>query len=115
MTMAEMKPTPAPAIRRPATMTPRPVDATSRMHPTVKTPQPVMMVTRRPIMSATSPAMIAPKKVPQERMEVVKDWSRALTTNAVVAALSLGSGYGRPVYCRMKYGMAKTPPIHPVS
>ena len=72
--MAEMKPTPAPAIRRPTTMTGRVVEAVSRIQPTEKTAQPVMMVIRRPMKSATSPAMMAPKKVPAERMEVVKDW-----------------------------------------
>lgn len=90
--MAEMKPTPRPAINRPATMTPRPVEAVSRMHPTVKTPHPVMMVMRRPMKSAQSPAMMAPKKVPQDRIEVVKDWSRAVRWKAATAALSAGSG-----------------------
>ena len=73
MTMAEMKPTPRPAIKRPATMTPRPVEATSRIHPIVKIPQPVMIVVLRPIISARSPAIRAPKKVPQDKMEVVND------------------------------------------
>ena len=90
--MAEMKPTPRPAIKRPATITPRPVDAVSRMHPTEKIAQPVMMVMRRPMKSAQSPAMMAPKKVPQERMEVVNDWSRAGRWKAATAALFEGSG-----------------------
>jgi hypothetical protein len=42
--------------------------------------------------SATSPAIMAPKNVPAERIEVVKDWSLALMTKFFVAAVSLGSG-----------------------
>ena len=74
--MADIKPTPKPAITRPTTITARPVEAVSRIHPIEKIKQPVMMVTRRPTKSATSPAIIAPKKVPAERIEVVNDWSR---------------------------------------
>lgn len=73
MTMAEMNPTPNPQMIRPAHMTPRPVEAVSRMQPIVKMKQPLMMVVRRPMKSAISPAMRAPKKVPQDRMDVVKD------------------------------------------
>ncbi len=73
MMTAEIKPTPNPAIRRPATMTPIVVDTVSRMHPIVKMKQPMMMVNRRPMKSARSPAMRAPKKVPAERIDVVKD------------------------------------------
>ena len=73
MTMAEMNPTPMPHITRPAHIRPRPVEAVSRMQPMMKTPQPVMMVDRRPIKSAQSPAMMAPRKVPRDRIEVVKD------------------------------------------
>lgn len=58
MTIADMKPTPKPQISLPATMRPRPVEAVSRIHPTVKTKQPAMMVHLLPIMSAKSPAMI---------------------------------------------------------
>lgn len=36
-------------------------------------PQPAMMVRRRPIKSEISPAMMAPKKVPAERMEVMSE------------------------------------------
>jgi hypothetical protein len=59
------------------------------MPPMQKIPQPTMMVIRRPMKSARSPAMIAPKKVPEgisdcyqdvtpehlpaDRMEVVRD------------------------------------------
>ena len=42
--------------------------------------------------SAMSPAMIAPKKVPQDRMEVVKDWSLAGRWKALTAAVSFLSG-----------------------
>lgn len=63
MTIEEMKPTPKPAIRRPAVMTPRPVEAVSRIPPTTKMAHPRIMVIRRPIKSAISPAAMAPKKV----------------------------------------------------
>ena len=63
MTMEEMKPTPKPAMRRPAVMTPRPVEAVSRIPPTMKIPHPRMIVIRRPMKSAISPAIMAPKKV----------------------------------------------------
>ena len=85
MTMAEMKPTPAPQMMRPTTMTAMPVDAVSRMQPTVKTTQPAMMVVRRPTKSATSPATIAPKKVPQLRIDVVSDCSQLGTTKTLEA------------------------------
>ena len=101
--MAEMKPTPAPQMRRPGTMRPMPVEATSRIHPTAKITQPSMMVRRRPRKSATSPAMMAPKNVPAERMDVTNDCLDAGMTKALTAAASLGSGYGKPVYWRMKY------------
>ena len=73
MTTAEMKPTPKPAMRRPATITPRLVEAVSRIPPTVKIPQPIIITVRRPRKSARSPAMMAPKKVPAERIEVTRD------------------------------------------
>lgn len=72
-TMAEMKPTPIPQMSRPATMTAKPVEAVSRIQPIMKTPQPAIIVLRRPIQSAQSPAMMAPKKVPQDKIEVVND------------------------------------------
>jgi hypothetical protein len=68
-----MKPTPNLATRRPATMTPIVVDAVSRIQPTEKIKHPIMIVNRRPIKSAMSSAMIAPKKVPAERTDVVND------------------------------------------
>ena len=93
--MAEMKPTPAPQINRPGTIRPNPVDAVSRIQPIVNIPHPAMIVVRRPMKSAKSPAMIAPKNVPHDRMDVVSDWSLAGKWKAATAVLSLGSGYGR--------------------
>jgi hypothetical protein len=43
--------------------------------PTEKTPQPVMIVERRPILSASQPEKRAPKKVPADRMETMSDLS----------------------------------------
>lgn len=45
----------------------------SQIQPTQKIAHPPMIVMRRPMKSAKSPPMIAPKKVPAERMEVTKD------------------------------------------
>lgn len=71
--MAEINPTPRPQMTRPATITPNPVEATSRIHPTVKMKHPAMIVVRRPVKSAQSPAIKAPKKVPRDRIEVSRD------------------------------------------
>ena len=92
MTTAEMKPTPKPAIKRPGTIKPMLVEAVSRMHPMVKMTQPMMMVSRRPIKSATSPAMMAPKKVPAERMDVTRDCFEDGMAKDLTAAASFGSG-----------------------
>lgn len=72
--MAETKPTPNPATRRPATSRPKEVEAVCRITPTMKTTQPLTMVVRRPNQSAKSPAMRAPKKVPAERIDVINDF-----------------------------------------
>ncbi len=73
--MADTKPTPSPAINRPGTSRAMLVDATWSATPTLKTMQPRMMVVRRPSRSAMSPATSAPKKVPADRMEVMRDFS----------------------------------------
>ena len=72
--MADTNPTPKPAMRRPATMSPRVLDAVCSTTPRMKIPHPAMMVVRRPTKSARSPAMRAPKNVPAERMEVMRDF-----------------------------------------
>ena len=41
----------------------------------MKTMQPTMMVVRRPMKSAKSPAIRAPKKVPAERIDTIRDFS----------------------------------------
>lgn len=38
-----------------------------------KTPQPTMIVVRRPNQSERSPAIMAPKKVPAERIETIRE------------------------------------------
>ena len=84
--IAEMNPTPKPAIKRPTTIKAMPVEAVWRMQPTEKTMQPEMIVHRRPMWSAKSPAMMAPKKVPQERILVRRDCWDEGRTNASTAA-----------------------------
>lgn len=59
--------------------------------PTIKIIQPAMMVYDRPKKSAQSPAMTAPKKVPAERIEVIRDWSLELMTKS---ASGVAGGYG---------------------
>jgi hypothetical protein len=96
ITMAEMKPTPMPQIRRPGTIRPMLVDAVSRIQPTVKTIQPAMMIRRRPKKSARSPAAMAPKKVPAVRIDVTRDWVLAGITKSLSSASVVG--YGLFVY-----------------
>ena len=78
----------------------------------MKMPQPVMTVPLRPIQlcvvlvtgslnfrgrrthSATSPAMIAPKKVPAERMETIREVVDELNPNPASALVWPGAGYG---------------------
>lgn len=74
MMTAEMKPTPMPVTRRP--MTKRAtwfVDTISNTQPTQKTTHPMMMVGRRPMKSATSPATSDPTNVPQDNIDVMSD------------------------------------------
>jgi hypothetical protein len=68
MMIADTKPTPKPAIRRPATNSPRELDEQSgRIQPMPYTTQPRMTVVLRPNQSARSPAKMAPKKVPADK------------------------------------------------
>jgi hypothetical protein len=92
--IAEIKPTPVPAMSLPTTITASVVLAVSRIQPTVNVRQPVMIVQRRPMRSATSPAIRAPKKVPQERIPVRRDCCHpGRTKRALVAAEALLAGY----------------------
>jgi len=89
-----MNPTPAPAMSLPTTMTASVVLAVSRIHPTVNVRQPEMIVQRRPIRSATSPAIRAPKKVPQERIPVKRDCCQPGRTKRALVALEASlAGY----------------------
>ena len=79
------------------------------MTPTMKMKQPMMMVVLRPVKSATSPAMMAPKKVPADRMETIRDLREAGRVNwSAVSSLSSSEG-DRPVWRVMKYFMPNTP------
>ena len=71
--IAETKPTPIPAMTRPTTRRGTVVEATCRMTPMMKMIQPTMIVTRRPMKSATSPAIRAPKNVPADRIDTMRD------------------------------------------
>lgn len=82
----------------------------------IKTRQPKMMVARRPIQSAKSPAIRAPKKVPAERIEVISDFFQAGRVNASFSAcVAPEPGMGMPVYRLMKYFMPMTPEMYPES
>ena len=66
----------------------------------MKTMQPSMMVVRRPVKSAISPAMRAPKKVPAERMETMRDFcqeGRAKPLGSEPPLANRGSLGSRPV------------------
>ena len=84
ITMAETNPTPKPATMRPPTSTPTVVEATCRDTPPAKMAQAMMMDRRRPIQSARLPPKRAPKKVPAERIDVIKLFSQV---SATVSAL----------------------------
>jgi hypothetical protein len=49
------------------------LDAIWRATPMAKTPQPAMIVVRRPNQSERSPAIKAPKKVPADRIETISE------------------------------------------
>lgn len=78
--MAEMRPTPRPAKNLPATNIAWLPDATvCRMTPRLNTiRQLLMMPHRRPKLSATGAAKRAPKKVPAERIETMRDSCEAV-------------------------------------
>lgn len=83
-----------------------------RMAPIIKIAQPEIIVVRRPMKSARSPVMIAPKKVPAERMEMIKDFfqdERVKISSLSLNSLEIGSK------CSMKYGMAMIPLMYPES
>jgi len=75
MMMALTNPTPIPAIRRPTTRTETADEATWRIAPTIIIPQPDIIVMRRPIQSARDLAKSAPKKVPADKIETMRDFS----------------------------------------
>jgi hypothetical protein len=78
MMTAETNPIPKPAIGRPGIRTPTLEAATCKTTPSEKMAHPVMIVARRPIQSAMDPAVRAPKKVPAERIETMRDFSHVL-------------------------------------
>jgi hypothetical protein len=49
-----------------------------------------------------SPAMMAPKKVPAERIDVMSDFSQAGRAKAAFSSALAGPGTGRPVCSEMK-------------
>jgi hypothetical protein len=100
--MAEINPTPEPAMSLPTTITGKVVLAVSRIQPTVNVKHPVMIVQRRPMRSATSPAIRAPKNVPQDRIPVRRDCCHPGKTKRFLVAVSASAaGYGIWVYWRM--------------
>jgi hypothetical protein len=53
----------------------------------MKMKHPAMMVVRRPNQSARSPAISAPKKVPAERIDVIRDFFHDGMTNWAVGVV----------------------------
>ena len=80
ITMADTNPTPKPATMRPPTSTLTVVEATCRATPQEKMAQAIMMDRRRPIQSARFPPKRAPKKVPADRIDVIKLFSQVSVT-----------------------------------
>ena len=63
----------------------------------MKIKHPAMMVVRRPNQSARSPAKMAPKNVPAERIDVMRDFFQSGRVKAFFcASVGLGGRYGRP-------------------
>jgi len=127
MMIAETNPTPKPAIRRPMTITARPLAANICMTTPARycrqvdhvesaicakemerkgremsseegkrkvkltIPQPAMIVGRRPIISARSPAMRAPKKVPADKIETMREVWEELIASAFPAIERMNS------------------------
>lgn len=90
--MALTNPTPKPEINRPDTMRPRPSDeAVWRIHPTMNTIHPEMIVHLLPMLSARSPAMRAPKKVPAERTDVMRDFCHVGSVKSAAGVVALSS------------------------
>jgi hypothetical protein len=73
MIIAETKPTPKPVMIRPTAKTATVLEAIWITTPIANTTQPVIIVVRRPIQSERSPARRAPKKVPADRIETIKE------------------------------------------
>lgn len=81
--MAETSPTPKPAKNRPATKRDCPVEAVCRTTPRLKTtPAANIKPRRRPIQSAIGAARSAPKKVPADKMDTIRDSSALVTPSS---------------------------------
>ena len=70
---ADIKPTPKPAKKRPATNRGIAVEAVCRMTPKQNTVIVIIKAIRRPMKSPNGAANKAPKKVPADRMDTIKD------------------------------------------
>jgi hypothetical protein len=98
MMIADTNPTPNPAIKRPATNSPRLLEAVCKTQPIPYTTHPRMTVVLRPNQSARSPARMAPKKVQADRMETMRDlWGVGITKALTSAVEAFGPGIGSPV------------------
>lgn len=78
--MAERRPTPRPAKKRPATKRGIEVEMVWRTTPKQKTKLSMIIPHRRPTVSAIGAAPRAPKKVPAERRETIIDDSEEVTS-----------------------------------
>lgn len=81
---AEIKPTPKPAKKRPATNNGMAVEAVWRMTPKQNTRTVIIKAIRRPIKSPRGAANKAPKKVPADRMDTIReDWADVMSGRPV--------------------------------
>ena len=69
----ETIPTPNPAKNLPATNNGISTEAVCRMTPKAKTHRPIQSAMRLPVQSATGAANRAPKSVPADRIDTIKD------------------------------------------
>jgi hypothetical protein len=106
---AEIRPTPKPAKKRPAMKRGCSVDAVCRITPKLKTmPAETIRPKRRPRRSPNGAAVSAPKNVPADKMDTIREFCDAGSIGLPSASLTSEK-------FSSQYGMANIPEMVPVS
>jgi hypothetical protein len=107
---ADINPTPRPAKKRPATKSGIATEAVCKITPKLNTTRVTISPRLLPMKSASGAAARAPKNVPADKMETIKD-----DCPAVISGLFV-SGFLKPVENVSSHaGIAMMPPMVPVS